>query len=135
MRVDTAVNLVNNDLVFWPNWKISAEDYSHRFEDTICVSFEYESRNYVRGDAPDYPNTITATAKQAIVVADMKTPEDLLFAVLKRVEKIQSHEAREAMRLRSTNWAPFYPHKVDGQKRWAEKNGCAVDDDLIFGVA
>src|SRR6266496_2242118 len=95
MRVDTAVKLVN-DLVFRPGWKITAEDYSHRHEGTICVSFEYDTRNFV-GD-------------------DMDTAEELYFALLKRIERINSHEDREALRVASTKWSPFYPHKVDGQK-------------------
>src|SRR6266496_3339296 len=94
MRVDTAVKLVN-DLVFRPGWKITAEDYSHRHEGTICVSFEYDTRNFVRAEAPDYPTVITATAQQAIVVDDMDTAEELYFALLKRIERINSHEDRE----------------------------------------
>jgi hypothetical protein len=136
MRVDTAVELVN-DLVFRPGWTITAEDYSHRHEGTICVSFVYETRNFVREEAPDYKTVVTApnTIRYQIVVGDMSTPEELYFALLKRIERINSHEDREALRDRRTKWAPFYPHKIDGQKRWAALNGSNVEDDLVFGVA
>lgn len=136
MEVQTAVQLIN-DAVFRPGWEITAEDYSHRHESCVCVSYIFETWNFVKEEAPTYPTRIKApnTIRCPLIVADMGGVEDLFYAVLQQIGKINSHEDREALRVGSTLWAPFYPHRVDGQKRWADRNGSTIDEDLLFGVA
>lgn len=130
----SAVELINN-LLYKPGWTFTATEHDRRFEGTITVRVDYPARNSNRDQAADgYPEVINTYATFPMVVQDC-TDEDLYYKVLKIIEKIEMHEAREFLRVNPTHWAPFHPHRVDGMRRWAERTGSTMDADLQFGIA
>jgi len=135
MNVASAVELINNSLVYKPGWTFTATDHTNRFEDTIVVRVDYPALNSNRDQAADgYQQEIQTYASFPLVVRDC-TDEDLFFQVLTAIGKIELHEAREFLRLKPTMWAPFHPHNVDGMKRWSVRTGDRMVDDLQFGIA
>jgi hypothetical protein len=135
MNVSSAVELINNSLVYKPGWTFTATDHTNRFEDTVVVRVDYPARNSNRDQAEGgYTEEIMTYASFPLVVRDC-TDEDLIFQILTAIGKIEMHEAREFLRLTPTAWAPFHPHRVDGMRRWSERTGDRLVDDLQFGIA
>lgn len=136
MLIDSAINLVNS-LRYFPGWKFTATDHTKRFEGTILIRVEYLACETGRENAREgYPETINTYATFPVVVADCDDVQ-LHAKILKALMKIYEHEAREALRVAPTYWAPFHPHNIDGMRRW---NDCKIvcDDallnDLQFGI-
>jgi hypothetical protein len=131
MEVSTACQLVN-DLVFFPEVKLSADDHTNRFEGSIKVRIDYWAINTNKDKAPHYNEWIETYATFAVVVHDCNDALSLYRKILNAWGMIQAHEAREALRVRSTLWAPFHPHRIDGMKAWnATADTC--DDTSLFG--
>lgn len=145
MRVESALDLINS-LVYKPGWRISATDHTNRFEGAIKVKIEYPAYDSKRADMKDGGELkeITTYASFAIIVEECDDVS-LYFRVLLAIILIDVHEAREFLRVQPTYWAPFFPHRIDGMKRWREmikRNGediveamDEVDGDLKFGIA
>jgi hypothetical protein len=130
MRVESALELINNSLVYKPGWKISATDHTNRFEDTIVIKIEYPARNSNRDQADNgYSEEINTYATFPVIVADCDDLS-LMRNVLNKIIEIEAHEAREFLRVKPTNWAPFHPHRVGGMRAWG-----TPQSDLQFGVA
>lgn len=135
MDVRSAIELVNNSLVYKPGWTFTATDHTNRFEDTIVVRVDYPARNSNRDQAAEgYQEEIMTYASFPLVVKDCDD-ESLMFQILDAIGKIEMHEAREFLRLKPTMWAPFHPHRVDGMRRWHERTGEPLVGDLQFGIA
>ncbi len=136
METASAVALVNN-LSYRPGWTIEATDYTNRFEGSIMVKFTFPAFHTERALAAEgYPSqTDSSWAQFPIIVGDCATDDDLYFKVLQEITRLEQHEAREFLRVAPTMWAPFHPHRVDGMKRWAAKNGSDVGCDFRYGVA
>jgi hypothetical protein len=128
METRTAVTLANA-VIYKPGWRFTAREHEN-FEGTIVLRVDYPARNTNRDQAPDYPDEFDAAAEQPIVVADCPDDTTLYFRVLTVVLRIETHEARESLRVTPTMWAPFHPHKIDGMKRWGD-----VEGDLTFGIS
>jgi hypothetical protein len=130
MECGTAVRLINEQLVFRPGWKISAECFCHRFEECVKVTFDYPAFETNRDRAEQgYPEANRPHASYSFQVADLDD-EGLWRKLLECVADIDSHEARETLRVKPTFWAPFHPHRKDGMQRWG-----TPDRDLVFGLA
>jgi hypothetical protein len=131
MEVDTALAIINEQLVFAPGWKISAEPFTHRFESGIKVCVTYPACATERKEAPaGYPRLIEARA-DFVIVLHCDREETLLRQLLEEViMPIQCHEAREMLRLKPSFWAPFHPHRNGGMERWGDKQS-----DVMFGLA
>lgn len=128
MEVKSALALINA-LIYKPNWAISAEDHTGRFEGCVKVIIEYPARQSEREDAAlGYPTDITATASFPVIVTDCDDTA-LYKRVIDAIVQLEIHEAREFLRVQPTLWAPFHPHRVDGMKRWGN-----VEGDLKFGI-
>lgn len=128
MQVETATSLISQ-LVLKPGWEVEAWQ-SFRFEGTVTLRFTYPTNNFNREEAPDYDFPIRPTADFNISVTDIDDPTDLYLLVLDKILEVEKHEWREAFRVAPTYWAPFHPHRLDGMKRWGEK-----DRDYAFGLA
>lgn len=141
MRIETAVDLINH-LEFKRNgqdWKVSARSFEDRFEDTIIVKIEYpvidSSRHNwatkIGDEQPDgnVKDTFFVKAEFPVMVGCCDDDVDLYREFLRLVALIDAHEAREALRVKPTNWAPFHPHRIDGMRRWGDVRG-----DYTFGV-
>lgn len=135
MDIQSALKLVNESLVYKPEWKFTAEDHSNRFEGTITVRVDYPARNSNRDQAENgYPEEIMTYAVFPLVVVDCDV-ESLTYKILESIIKIEAHEAREFLRVEPTMWAPYHPHRVDGMKRWSARTGEPLVSDLQFGIA
>lgn len=136
MNVQSALDLINNSLVYKPGWSFTATDHTNRFEGTITVRVDYPALNSNRDQAEaGYPEEITTYAVFPIVVSECADTASLMYCLLEAIGKIEMHEAREFLRLQPTMWAPFHPHRVDGMKRWSERTGEPLVSDLQFGIA
>lgn len=129
MKVTTAIALVQN-LVYKPGWTMEVDDYTKRFEDSICITLCCDTYKSEREEAGEgYPTAIRPRASFCIMVGDLDTDVDLYRALMDKIIEYEVHEAREFLRVRPTMWAPFHPHKRDGQQRWG--NPAA---DIAFGM-
>jgi hypothetical protein len=132
MRTETALELIDG-LTYKPGWKLIASDHSDRFEGAIKLHVEYLAANSNRelADA-GYPEQIVARAEFPIMVGDCDEACTLYRRIIDALMEIELHEAREFLRVRSTGWAPFHPHRLDGMRRWDPTN---VRPDFTFGIA
>lgn len=138
MRVDTALSLINNELAYPVGWEIFAEDHRKRFEESVCIHVNItDARKSEREEAPEYKAIVPggARAKFVVPVGDVESIEDLVFRVILAILEDFTHEVREFVRVKSTNWAPFHPHKIDGIKRWSAAHGTDPFRDYLFGIA
>lgn len=128
MKISSAIELINS-LIFLPGWKFTAEDHSNRFEGSVRVRIDYPARNSNRDQAVSgYPEEIQTYASFPLIVENC---DDVAVyrKIVEELVKIETHEIREFLRVSSTMWAPFHPHRIDGMHRWGD-----VDGDLKFGV-
>lgn len=129
MNTDTAISLVEG-LIFKPGWLLEAHDFSDRFEDTVCVTLSCDTYRFNRADAAEgYQFQMRPQAKFLIMVGHMSDDCDLYRALIEKIIDFETHEIREALRVKNTLWAPFHPHKVDGMLRWGNPQ-----HDLLYGV-
>jgi hypothetical protein len=129
METDTAIELISQ-LAYKPGWVFEASDHCHRFEGTIILKVSYPAHETAREKARDgYPDTNQPHATFPIQVHRLDATE-LYRAVLNVIAEIDSHEAREYLRVSPTYWAPFHPHNIDGMERWG-----TPERDLTFGLA
>lgn len=130
MQPTSAVDLLSQ-VIYKPDWVITAADNSDRFEGTITVCVEYPCQQYNRDQAPlGYPKDMQAKASFRIMVGDCNDTTTLYRRTLEVLHgRIDCHEAREAFRIKPTYWAPFHPHKLDGMERWGDVQG-----DMNFGI-
>lgn len=138
MRVDTALSLINDGLTLPVGWEIFAEDHRKRFEESVCLNVNItDARKSEREEAPEYKALTNggARAKFVVPVGDVEGIEDLVFRVILAIVEDFTHEVREFVRVKSTSWAPFHPHKIDGIKRWADAHGTDPFRDYLFGIA
>ena len=130
MECESACRLINDLIIYEPNWKITATDHTNRFEGTIVIRIDYPARNTNRDQADGgYANPIMTYASFTIVAHECSDMTELYRQVLQRILLIHEHEAREYFRIHPTNWAPFHPHRLDGMKAWGNPAS-----DLQFGA-
>lgn len=129
MNCESAVRLIN-EIVFRPGWEITAECHCKRFEECVRITIAYPAFETSRECAQTgYQELNKPHASFPVQVRDLDD-EGLYRAFLDCIAQIDSHEARETLRIKPTFWAPFHPHQEDGMKRW----GCPRED-LCFGLA
>lgn len=136
MRVDTALAIVNDNLVTYPDWTVHAEDHTNRYEDTIRVHFTIGgARASERENAPDYPVVVTGGIRVAfpIHVGDITDADELVGRVIDAALRAFEHEIREFTRLANTGYAPFHPHTREGINRWAQRTGRDPQLDYLYG--
>jgi hypothetical protein len=139
MRVASAIALIEN-LVYKPGWEILVEDYTHRFEDTICVTMCCDTYRSERDQAEQgYPEAIRPRASFCIPVGDITDDVGLYRALLSKIIAYETHEAREFLRVKPTMWAPFNPHQTAAMERFATTPAectckSSVGADLAFGM-
>lgn len=131
MRVESAIRLIEN-LTYRPGWKFEATDYTKRFEDSIMVKYTFPAYHTERELAEQgYPShTDESWAQFPMQVGNCNSDVELYRRALRHILKIESHEAREFLRVKPTYWAPFHPHRTDGMTAWGEP-----DEDFRYGVA
>jgi hypothetical protein len=144
MKVETAMKMINDELIFIPGWKFTARDHRNRFQDSIILRIDYPAQNsnrdQVTGENAEnpYPESIMTYAEFPMIIADGCTTDDLFGYVGDCIMKIQEHEMREFLRIKGTGWAPFHPHHTDGMIRWESRHHNATPammSDLQFGIA
>lgn len=141
MRVDTAIALIDQ-LVYKPGYTLTAEDHTKRFEGTVKVTLHYAAPETGRENAADgYQEIINTYAVFPIAVGDLTGPSAapcLYRRVLDAILEVEAHEAREALRVNPTLWAPFHPHQLDGIDLWSSTSGASQRPELLrdfqFGI-
>jgi len=139
MQVETARALIES-IVYKPEWDMEVFDHTNRFESAITVKVTYPALETNRDMARiGYPIQNRPYATFPLMIADMDDTQ-LYRAIACIFLRIEEHEMREYFRIRSTYWAPFHPHHIDGIKRWnATQNVPAeiasLTYDLQFGIA
>lgn len=139
MQVSTAVKLIHG-LVFFPGFEFKAHDHTDRFEGTVKVRVEYDAWNTNRETLVDdhYTEQIHTYAEFPLMVEDLDDEVMLYRRLMVVLMRLYQHEAREALRVRGTQWSPFHPHKIGGMRRWKQTtNDEALMDftvDFSFGV-
>lgn len=138
MDLATALDLINNQLIYRPGWSFTAHDHTRRFQGSVLVRVDYGAFNTNRDMArKDFPEWIETYASFSMVVTDCDETEFYrrLFA---NIMEIEEHENREFFRFRSLDYdAPFHPHRIAGMNAWLDTTavGLRVAADLKFGVA
>jgi hypothetical protein len=142
MEASQACRIINDELVFQPDWAISAKDHTKRFENSCIVHFEffaYDSsrEHFLKNQVTLYPSRIHV--EFPIQVEDCQTPEDVMWKVHMLIMRIHDHETREFLRLKSHRMeAPFHPHKPNTMMAYAERSGGggrSIATDLTYGLA
>lgn len=129
MNAHRACQIIN-DVIYKPGWIFEAR-VSERFENTIYVHVEWDAPDYTRENAPDYIRMTKPMANYVRMCTESCTEEDILDWLFHScIMASETHEAREAFRLRSTLDAPYHPHRQDGMKRFGDPQA-----DLMFGLA
>lgn len=129
MLVESAVRIINDGIVFFPGWKIHAEDFTSRHEGAVCLHIEMCSWETNRPEAmAGFPVQNHPRVTVIIQVADLEDDVALHHMVVQALIDCFIHEAREAYRVKPSGWAPFHPHTIDGMRRWGQP-----DKDLTYG--
>lgn len=142
MRVETAIALIEQ-LVYKPGYHLSAVDHTKRFEGTVKVHLSYVAPETGRENAAKgYEEIIKTYAEFPIAVGDLSGPTAnvcLYRRVLDAILEVEAHEAREALRVQPTLWAPFHPHQLDGIDVWNATTTSRQRPELLrdfqFGIA
>ena len=129
MEVSSAIALINEGLVYKPDWVLVATDHTSRFEGSICLeitspTYASEKEQALLG----YPNEIRPMARFCVCVATLDIYE-LVREVIQCINRYDLHETREFLRLKPSYWAPFHPHRHDGMERWG-----TPESDRHFGL-
>jgi hypothetical protein len=113
MKIGEAIEIINSDLVFRPDWKITARpSYGNKIEITYVI--DTVDTNY----PPDYLAPKTIGDEFEIDVSGLDE-DGLLLVLLRRFAGTHEHEDREFLRRRSEGLnATFHPHHIDGEMRW-----------------
>lgn len=142
MEASQACRIINEELVFQPDWEITGKDHTNRFEDSCIVHFEFfaydSSREHFLTETVQlYPTRIHV--EFPIQVTDCTSPEDVMFKVHELIMRIYEHETREFLRLKSHRMeAPFHPHKPDTMYEYNRRTDnlpMGLVQDLTYGIA
>jgi hypothetical protein len=127
------MNIINN-AVFRPEWSFCAAE-NDRMQNGVAVTVTYQARDWGSRENPDawrtgYAAMVPGRAKSSFLITTgaMQTPADVYRAMLVIIARIDSHEAREALRT-PDGYAPFHPHNEDSMAAWGD-----VPGDLTFGA-
>jgi hypothetical protein len=125
MRTEHAIEFINNQLCFIPGWEISAESYEKRFQGMLLCHYKFPAQNSNQNLAPTYEQEIPGKnhVTLKLEVGDARTFMEVYERVLRQIITIQTHEAREFLRIAPDWVAPFHPHKVYGMQRWGDVKG------------
>jgi hypothetical protein len=132
MEVESAVEIIQKGIVFKPEWSFEAESYTERHEGCIRLGVHYPAKMSERAEARSgYPDDIVggALAHFVVPVAGLDMVGLCRELLCGPIAMIDEHERREFLRVRPDFWAPFHPHRVDGQRRFGNQA-----HDLTFGV-
>ena len=128
MQVDHACELINR-VVFKPGVRFDAQ-VAEGFQASVKVRISWWAPRFNREDAPHYEAQLDNYADFVITCTPQCTENDIYRKLLGCWARIDSHEAREALRDPLTLEAPFHPHRHDGMDNWGDPYG-----DLTFGMA
>ena len=116
MQVTTAVKLVHG-LVFFPGFRFTALTTppirGHRQGADRVRRLEHEPRV---PDRQHYSEQIQTYAEFPLMVEDLEDEVMLYRRLMVVLMRLYEHEAREALRVKGTQWSPFHPHKIGGMK-------------------
>jgi hypothetical protein len=137
MKVEQALTLINQGIVYRPGYRIMAEDNTPRYGNAIKVGIYCPTVDSGTRDSEEwkqgYPTVVAdpgARAEFTLTVDDCADEYDVLKKLLQLITRVEQHEAREFLRLKSSGRAPFHPHTSDGIRRWG-----TPELDFTYGLA
>lgn len=133
MEIETALTIINEQVIYVPGWTLQAEAFTNRFEAAVKVEVEYPAyateRQEVQANGAYTRPIVTGGKFPLYLTCDSEVT--LIRQLLDQIIlPIHTHEARESLRLKPTMWAPFHPHRTGGMERWGNPQA-----DLMFGLA
>ena len=141
MKVEAAVRLINDGLIYKPRWRFEASDHEKRFQGHVLVKCWYWAFNSNMDKALEgYPEEIETYATFSFPVVDCDE-EQVVFRMLLCLIEIEIHEAREFLRRAESCESFFHPHRIDGMGAWeVHATTCAFSRmltraDVQFGLA
>lgn len=139
MDAKTAVDLINNGITYKPEWTIRAEDYTKRFENGIRLEVLFNIHDTSPACAEQgWPESckFLNVVHFNLMVGKLKTPLELYRVLLGILLEIETHEAREFLKLTADNESPFHPHTDEGIRNWYCLDGTLPSyylSDLTYG--
>ncbi len=137
MKVEQALTLINEGIVYRPGYKIVAEDNTARYGNAIKVGIYCPTVDSGTRDSEEwkqgYPTAVNAPGARAeftLTVDDCAAEYDVLRKLLDLITRVEQHEAREFLRLRASGIAPFHPHTSTGIALWG-----TPELDFTYGLA
>lgn len=144
METRKAIDIINNNLAYKPDWNIEA--YVPFYETSgvnIRVLFRFPSYNsnrelFIR-DMHAKDGVFENMVGFPMRVDDVETEDDLVYKILEHIMKIEQHEAREFLRLKNSEYAyraPFHPHRGETVINYAtrqDRPGISVAEDMLYG--
>lgn len=152
METATAVDLINNHLIYKPGWVFTAEDWEKRFQGTVKVRCTYPARNSNSEWAPDFAQRIRPYADVLVPVGTADTVTTLFHRLITLVIMvIEEHEAREFLMYKDSLGSYFpllHPHITATMQAWGRESlawqglpvtasavAVYMNADQTFGVA
>lgn len=121
MDAYTAARLINNEMIFKPGWRMSAQV---RSDSTIYLSARFAAydSSSVDYNGNFYERTTLAPPQITIDVSGLDKA-GLAHRVVRYALELEAHEMREfcQFRQRDGSWrAPLHPHTYDGGTAWQQ---------------
>lgn len=145
METHEAIDIINNNLAYKPDWNIEAYvPFYERDGVNIRVLFRFPSYNSARElfirDMHKEDGVFENMIGFPLIVDDVETADDLVYKILEHILRIENHEAREFLRLRDDSEyayrAPFHPHKDETMVNYATRTdnpGRTMVEDILYG--
>jgi hypothetical protein len=122
MEISEAVAIINR-MVYRPGYCIHAVDSTRRYERSVNVRIEFETRDSGTVDNPHewlggYPTKVVSAAAFTVMITEKATVTDLYKMIGEVIILAETHEMREFLRNPFTGEAPLHPHTQAGIAAW-----------------
>jgi hypothetical protein len=130
MQASEALMIINN-LIFRPGWKFMAG-----IQQKNEISIEVVIATVDTNNPPDYRIAKTISPPALFLDVTDLTDTDLMHRIKKWIEAINDHEDREFLRRGDIPGylAPFHPHHLDSDFRWAISEEMAKLEGVSIGL-
>lgn len=132
MNPDKAIELINNDISYKPNFRFQAARHTN-FHDAVFLHITYAVPNSDPEYAPEYFDIGDARRSFTLFVTGLD--EDGLYElILQCLLQIETHECREFFGIGGNQYIkPFHPHTPDGITNWRNLRPMHIIADVFAG--
>lgn len=118
LTVEDVANYVRTQVHYKPEWVFHV---MWAVDDHVRIQVQYLATNSDRDNALEgYPRLINGNPIIVVECGNFNTLEELDEYLFTEVALIEIHEAREFWRPGSLRWAPYHPHRSEGNLRFNE---------------